>query len=88
MGKGKLGGRYERVSSGRLRHPDEDAAGVVHHGIPNEAGQKREFHGSASRQYTFSDMEHGTHTIAAETFTDALRIAEAMGFTRADYKKR
>lgn len=88
MGKGKLGGRYERVSSGRRRHLDEDEAGRVRRANPDIAGQRRDFVGSASRQYTFSDTVHGTHTFTAETYADALRIAESMGYTRADYRKR
>lgn len=88
MGKGKLGGRYERVGSGRTRRPNEDEAGVSRRSNPDIAGRKRKFFGSASNQYTFSDTIHGTHTFTAETYEDALRIAESMGYTRADYKKR
>lgn len=51
-------------------------------------GVKREFVGSKTKEYTFSDPEHGTHTITAESYQEALRIAESMGYTRGDYKKR
>lgn len=53
-----------------------------------DAGVKREFVGSRTQEYTFSDEEHGTHTITAESYDEALRIAESMGYTRGDYKKR
>lgn len=49
---------------------------------------KREFIGSNTQEYTFTDLTHGTHTIVAQSYTEALRIAESMGYTQGDYKKR
>lgn len=49
---------------------------------------KRYFIGSQSKEYTFSDVEHGTHTFTATSFSEALRQAESMGYTRGDYEKR
>ena len=51
-------------------------------------GTKREFVGSKTKEYTFSDIIHGTHTITAESYTDALRIAESLGYKESDYKSR
>lgn len=56
--------------------------------VPKDWGVNREFVGSKSREYTFSDTEHGTHTITAESYQEALRIAGSMGYTRGDYRKR
>lgn len=62
-------------------------------GQPRQLGQggaptKREFVGSNLKEYIFSDETHGTRTIVAENYQDAVRIAETLGFTKADYKKR
>lgn len=62
-------------------------------GQPKGPGQpgtptKREFIGSNLKEFVFSDDIHGTRTIVAETYEDALRIAETLGFTKADYRKR
>lgn len=87
MYKRRIGGKYIRVIDATGYYGRNDA-GTKHALKPNEAGNKREFVGSRSREFTFSDLIHGTHTITAETFEEALRIAESMGFTQADYKKR
>lgn len=56
--------------------------------IPKKFGIDREFIGSRSKEYTFSDTQHGTHTFSAVSYRDALRQAEAMGYTASDYKRR
>lgn len=41
-----------------------------------------------AKEYTFSDTIHGTHTITAISYEEALSIAKSMGYTGGDYKKR
>lgn len=84
--KGKIGGKYERITA--TGYYGRNDAGNPRFMRSNDAGVKREFEGSRSNEYTFSDKEHGTHTITAESYEDALRIAESMGYTRGDYRKR
>ena len=52
----------------------------------NTAGIRREFVGSDTEEYTFYNERHGTHTITAQSYEDALRIANSMGYTAADYR--
>lgn len=80
------------------KYPEANPRGQGYFGN-NEAGNKRyeggggkptkrEFIGSGITEYTFENTWHGTHTIPAHNFTEALRIAESMGYTRGDYKRR
>ena len=85
---GKRGGKYGRVDSEQLRRPDEYDAGRRREAESDTAGQRRKFKGSKINEYTFSDTIHGTHTISARTFAEALRIAKLMGFTKGDYKRK
>lgn len=88
MGKGKYRGKY----------PDANPRGQGYFGrndarnpqfIGNGAGGiKREFVASNTKEYTFSDKQHGTHTITASSYEEALRVAESMGYTASDYRKR
>ena len=82
----------------RGKYPDANPRGQGYFG-KNDAGQRQEFVpkdwgtpvgfiGSNTKEYTFSDRVHGTHTITAESYEEALRIAESMGFTRSDYKRK
>lgn len=87
MYKRRIGGKYVRVTEARGYYGRNDA-GNKHELVQKDAGDKREFVGSKTREFTFQDTVHGTHTITAKTFEEALRIAESMGFTHADYKKR
>lgn len=81
------GGKYpiESLANG---YYGRNEAGTPQEFIGKTAGDKREFVGSKTKEYTFSDTIHGTHTITAESYEEALRIAESMGYTRSDYKKR
>lgn len=81
-------GKYAGVSLDGSGHFDGNDAGTKHELTPGAGGNKREFEGSRTKEYTFSDTEHGTHTITATSYPEALRIAESLGFTRGDYKKR
>lgn len=87
MIKEKRGGKYRRqmLSPG---YAGENDAGTPR--FPGEGGIpiKREFKGSNLKEYTFSDKVHGTHTIVAESYPEALRIAETLGFTKRDYQKK
>ena len=56
--------------------------------VPKDWGTDVGFVGSGTEEYTFSDKEHGTHTFAASSYEDALRQAESMGYTSADYKSK
>ena len=87
MIKRKIGGKYERVTDA-IGYYGRNEAGNPQFIGSNEAGIQREFIGSRTKEYTFSDTEHGTHTITADSYEEALRIAESMGYTRGDYRKR
>lgn len=54
----------------------------------NSNGVDREFVGSDTREYTFADTVHGIRTITADSFEEALREAEVLGYTRSDYVER
>ena len=84
--KGKIGGKYERITA--TGYYGRNDAGNKMEFVPKDAGDKVGFKGSRSNEYTFSDIEHGTHTFVASKLEDALRMAEAMGYTREDYKPR
>lgn len=87
MIKERIGGKYVRITDANGYYGRNDA-GTPMSANPNDAGDKRKKGKPLINQYTFSDTAHGTHTIPAHNFTEALRIAESMGFTRNDYKKR
>lgn len=80
------------------KYPDANPRGQGYFGL-NDAGQRPDFVpkgwgesvgfvGSDTKEYTFSDTQHGTHTITAQSYEEALRIAGSMGYTASDYEKR
>lgn len=83
---GKRGGKRPKVDA--YGYYGRNDAGVKQSFTPKDWGDKREFVGSKSRTYTFSDPIHGTHTFTATSYQDALRQALAMGYTQGDYRKR
>ena len=87
MIKRKIGGKYIRITDATGYFGRNDAGDQRYMGGGGEP-TKREFIGSETKEYTFSDTVHGTHTITAQSYEEALRIAESMGYTRSDYKKR
>lgn len=87
MIKRRIGGKYMRVADASGYYGN-NTAGQKQEFVGASAGVKREFVGARTKEYTFSDTMHGTHTITAESYEDALRIAESLGYTRSDYKKR
>ena len=80
-------GKYPSANSGTGYYGNNDA-GQRQEFTPKKWGTNREFIGSRSKEYTFSDTQHGTHTFSAVSYRDALRQAESMGYTASDYKRR
>lgn len=81
-------GKYSNANPDAQGYYGNGDAGVKRDFTPNTAGVRREFVGSGIQEFTFSNTQVGTHTVTAKTFQEALRIAESLGFTRSDYKKR
>lgn len=81
------GGKYANQLYGNGYFGRNDAGTPRGIGLPGMP-TKREFEGSKLTEFTFSDKLHGTHTIVAETYDEALRIAETLGFTKQDYKEK
>lgn len=81
-------GKYRGVNlEGHGYYGSNDAGNKRYAGGGGEP-VKREFQGSKIKEYTFFNPLYGTHTIPAKSFAEALRIANSLGFTRSDYKKR
>ena len=81
------GGKYSNQLYGD-GHFGRNEAGNPNYMGNAESPDKREFKGSNSQRYTFSNDALGVHTIVASSYEDALRIAESLGFHEKDYKKR
>ena len=77
MGKGKYGGKYQRLT-------EPESSGYYGTDI---AGQRKEI-GQGSRRYTFYSDTKGTLTIWASSFDEAWRQAKERGYKRRRYKKR
>ena len=87
MIKKRIGGKYMRATDASGYY-GRNEAGNPQDFTPKSWGTRREFIGSRTNTYTFSDLIHGTHTFSAISYQDALRQALAMGYTQSDYKKR
>ena len=82
----------------RGKYPDANPRGQGYFGrnnvvddqdfVPKGWGTDISSVGSKTQEYPFSDTEHGTHTFTATSYKEALRMAEAMGYTASDYKRR
>lgn len=81
-------GKYSDANPRGQVYFGKDDAGQRPEFVPKDWGTSVGFVGSTTREYTFSDRVHGTHTITAESYEEALRIAESMGFTQSDYKRK
>lgn len=81
-------GKYPDANPRASGYFGRNTAGDLREFVPKDAGIKREFIGSDSIEYDFSDRVHGTRTITADSFEDALRQAESLGYTRSDYRPR
>jgi hypothetical protein len=57
-------------------------AGNVRHANPNDAGVKREFIGSGTKEYNFYSDTQGVLTVRADSYQEAWRIAKARGYKR------
>ena len=81
-------GKYSEATPRGQGYFGRDDAGNKRYKEGGSTPDKREFIGSGMEEYTFSDELHGTRTIVAESYPEALRIAESFGYTKDDYKKR
>ena len=81
-------GKYSDANPRASGYYGRNDAGNLQDFIPKDSGIDREFVGSDSKEYTFQDTIHGTHTITAESYEEAVRIAESMGYKASDYKPR
>lgn len=86
--KKRYGGKYFGQILDGSGYFGTNSAGDKQHFTPKDAGDRRKFIGSPMQEFTFSDNIHGTHTIVAESYEEALRVAKSMGFTADDYRKR
>ena len=87
--KKRYAGKYPRLNAlEEYGQYGSDDAGRRHALLPKDAGNKREFVGSEIEEYKFANTLLGVHTIPAESYQEALRIAISMGFTEGDYRKR
>lgn len=82
------GGKYSEANTRGQGYFGRNDAGNPQFIGNGAGGIKREFVGSNTKEYTFSDKQHGTHTITASSYEEALRVAESMGYTASDYRKR
>lgn len=79
------GGKYPKLNRGYYGNAE---AGNKTEGLGSFNPDKREFVGSDSNEYTFSDNIHGIITITAKNFEEAVRKARAFGYRRSDYRAR
>ena len=85
--KGYRGGKRAASLRGSGYYGNDEAGNKRYVGGSGKP-TKREFVGSQSREYTFSDNVHGTRTITARSYWEAVRIAQSLGYKASDYKKR
>lgn len=88
MGKGKYRGKYSDANPRGQGYFGRNTAGNPQEFGTKDWGTEREFIGSRTQEYTFSDKIHGTHTFTAISYEEALRMAESEGYTASDYKRR
>lgn len=88
MGKGKYGGKYPLVNKRGSGYYGKNTAGDTPEFVPKDWGTAVGFVGSDTKEYVFSDRVRGTRTITAESYEDALRLAQSLGYKASDYKKR
>lgn len=86
--KKRYGGKYEKINPQGSGYYGNNTAGNTQEFSSKNWGTDVGFVGSNTKEYTFSDNVHGTRTITAESFPEALRIAESLGYTQSDYRKR
>ena len=81
-------GKYPEINPQGQGYYGNNDAGQHPEFVPKDWGTDVGFVGSDTSEYTFSDRVHGTHTFTASSYPDALRQAESMGFTSADYRPK
>lgn len=86
--KVRRGGKHANQLYGNGYFGRNDAGTAREKGQPGAPTNKREFEGSRLTEFTFSDKIHGTRTIVAKTYEEALRIAETLGFSKQDYEDK
>lgn len=86
--KKTYGGKYEEINRGGLGHYGRNTAGNRQEFNTKDYGTPRHFIGSDMQEYTFFNTKQGMHTITAESYEEAVRIAQSLGYSASDYKKR
>lgn len=81
-------GKYPDANPRGQGYFGRNDAGDIPEFIPKEAGEKLGFIGSYMNEYVFFNKKHGTRTITAKSYEEALRIARSLGYTGKDYQKR
>lgn len=81
-------GKYPEVTKRGQGYFGNNTAGNPQEFVPKDWGTKRKFIGSNTKEYTFSDDIHGTLTITADSYAEALRIAQSRGYIEEDYKRK
>ena len=84
--KERRGGKYPKVDASG--YYGTNTAGNPREFMGNEAGVKREFIGSGTKEYEFYSDTKGILTVRAESYPEAWRIAKARGYSRRRSKKR
>lgn len=85
MGKGKYGGKYPPIDASGYYGRHE--AGIPQDFTGQEAGTKREFIGSGTKEYNFYSKTRGILTVRADSYEEAWRIAKARGYSRRRFKR-
>ena len=81
MGKGKYGGKYERITNA-TGYFGRNTVGNPQFMGEHGAGTKRKFVGSDVREFTFYSKTRGTLTIRATSYDEAWKLAKARGYSR------
>ena len=84
--KRRRGGKHPRVVSDTVGYFGRNTAGTDREALPNTAGQSKTI-GTGSKRFTFYNETHGTLTIWAESFVEALRQAKIRGYSRKNYMR-
>lgn len=84
--RGKRGGKYPIVDA--YGYYGNNTAGTPRDIGSNDAGIKREFIGSGTKEYTFYSATKGVLTVRADSFEEAWRQAKARGYSNRRYKKK
>ena len=78
------GGKHAKVDA--QGYFGRNTAGDKQEFTGKEAGVKREFVGSGSRQFVFYSETRGILTVLADSFAEAWRLAKSRGYSRKNYR--